>query len=44
LANILETFIKDENLRMEMGEKAYKLLEEKRGATDKILELISLYL
>ncbi len=44
LSNTLETFIKNEDLRTEISEKAYKLLKEKRGATEKILELLSKYL
>jgi 3-deoxy-D-manno-octulosonic-acid transferase len=44
LKDLLEDLLKNPDKRIELGEKAYQILKQKTGATEKILNLLKSYL
>jgi len=44
LKDLLEDLLKNPDRRIELGEKAYQILKQKTGATEKILNLLKSYL
>jgi len=44
LKDLLEDLLKNPDKRIELGEKAYQILKQKTGATEKILSLLKSYL
>jgi len=44
LKDVLKDLVRDSEMRLEIGKKAYQIFNKKRGATEKILEILRSYL